>query len=339
VGDANYTSASASETVNLGLTSVGVAVTSPALSATSPNLGTGESITLKATVTPLGYTTATLFCTPTSTSPLTYPKTCGTVSFYDNGTLLGSAETLPVTTATTQTGVATLTTTLPTTLSTHVITTTYSGDTHFYTSNTSTTGSTGLGYTITSVGASFTISSNPAAVTIAQGGTGTVGITATVVGNWAGQAPLVCSGLPVNATCTFSYNPNSPSTPATPLNYFTLPGANGSGYTGTLTISSGTAYAGLAGRTGPTFAGMLWLPALGLAALLGFRRRQFTPLARQLTVMAALLCVALATGACGSGATKTPNGTYTVTVTANGVGSTSASPSIQTSTTVSLTVN
>jgi hypothetical protein len=336
VGDSNYTTSSATENVNIGLTSVAVNVASPALSSTSTSLGTGESVTLQAIVTPSGYNTATLFCTPLTTTPtVTYPTTCGTVSFYDNGTLLGkAAETLPPGSAVpavaanplTQTGVATLTTTL-TSATTHNITAVYSGDTHFYKSNGA------LAYTITSTTPYFTIAANPASLSLTQGATASLAITATVYGNWTGQAPLVCTGLPANSYCTFSYTPNTPPTSGVPLSYFELPGPNGPLYTGTLSITTLVPHA-VKGKG----AGLLWLPALFLAGLLGFRRKQLSVRARQLTMMALLLCGALATSACGSLGMATPAGTYTVTVTANGVGSTSASPATQPTTTFTLTV-
>ena len=312
VGDANYATATASEPVNIGLTNLALTVTSPS---SSPNIGTGESVTFKALVTPQGYTTATTFG--------------GTVSFYDNGTtLLGKSSIVPTLAATTTTGVATLTVTLPTSTSTHTITAIYSGDTHFYTSNNA------LATNITTSTPGFSIAVNPSSLTIARGTSGSISVTATVFGNWSGQAPLVCTGLPANSYCTFSYTPNTPPSAGVPLSYFTLPGANGGLYTGTLTITTLTPHQ--SGGTG--LAGLLWLPALALAGFLGIRRKQLSVRGRQMLMLAILLCGTLATTACSSLSQGTPTGASTVTVTANGVGTTSASPSTQPNTTFSLTV-
>ncbi len=311
VGDANYATASATEPVNIGLTNLALTVTSPS---SSPMIGTGEAVTFKAVVTPQGYTTATPFG--------------GSVSFYDNGTLLSKVTVTPTLAATTTTGVATLTIALPTSTTTHTITAVYSGDTHFYTSNSA------LATNITTITPGFTIAVNPSSLTVTRGTSGTISVTATVFGNWTGQAPLVCTGLPANSYCTFSYIPNTPPSSGVPLSYFTLPGPNGALYTGTLTIT--TAVAHQSGATG--LAGLLWLPALALAGLLGIRRKQLSVRGQQLLMLAILLCGSLATTACSSLSHATPTGASTVILTANGVGSTSASPSTQPNTTFSLTV-
>jgi len=215
--------------------------------------------------------------------------------------------------------VATLTVTL-TSSSTHSITAVYSGDTHFYTS-------TATALTLTAPG--FTIATNPTSLSIAQGSSGSVSVTATVFGNWSGQAPLVCTGLPANSYCTFSYNPNSPPSAGVPLSYFTFPGANGN-YTGTLTITTLQPHA----IKGVGASGLLWLPALMLAGWLGIRRKQLPVRGRQMLILAILLCGSLATTACSSLGMATPAGSSTVTVTANGVGTTSTQPT----TTFTLTV-
>ena len=299
LGDANYATTTGSESVFIGQTGTVVNVATA-----SPTSGAGQ-ITLQAVVTPT---------VPTTTA------VGGTVSFYDNGTLLGSATAVKsTTTPLTITGVATLTVTL-TSSSTHSITAVYSGDTHFYTS-------TATALTLTAPG--FTLATNPTSLSIAQGSSGSVSVTATVFGNWSGQAPLVCTGLPANSYCTFSYNPNSPPSAGVPLSYFTFPGANGN-YTGTLTITTLQPHA----IKGVGASGLLWLPALMLAGWLGIRRKQLPVRGRQMLILAILLCGSLATTACSSLGMATPAGSSTVTVTANGVGTTSTQPT----TTFTLTV-
>ena len=337
IGDANYTTTTATEAINIGLTTSTLSIVTPS---TAGTVGTG-SITLQAVVTPQ-VNTMTVFCKPLTTTPtVTYPTTCGTVAFYDSGVtpakLLGTVEALPPSSAVptvaanpyTTTGVATLTVALPT-APTHTLYAVYSGDTHFYTSTAAPANLIGL---IPST-AGFTIAVNPTSLSIAQGSSGAVSVTATVFGNWAGQAPLVCTGLPANSYCTFSYIPNIPPSTGVPLSYFTLPGANGALYTGTLTITTEQPHA----VKGVGASGLLWLPALMLAGLLGLRRKQLTLRGRQLLVLAILLCGSLATTACSSLGMATPTGASTVTVIANGAGSTSASPGTQATTTFTLTV-
>jgi arabinogalactan endo-1,4-beta-galactosidase len=58
---------------------------------------------------------------------------------------------------------------------------------------------------ITAGGASgFLASPDPATVAVPQGSQGTVAITLTPLGGYSGSATFACSGLPTNATCSFS---------------------------------------------------------------------------------------------------------------------------------------
>jgi len=50
----------------------------------------------------------------------------------------------------------------------------------------------------------FLASADPATVAVPQGSEGTVAITLTPLGGYAGGATFACSGLPTNATCSFS---------------------------------------------------------------------------------------------------------------------------------------
>jgi hypothetical protein len=295
VGDANYATASASETINLGTTTVVFSLTSPA----NISVGAGVGVPLTVTVTPQ----------PASITPIG-----GTVSFTEGSTSLGAA--VPVSPA----GIATLSPALA--VGVHNITATYSGDTHF-------TGSTAtLVATVGSTTAGFTISVNPASLTVQQGGSATTGLTAVVTGNWTGTAPVTCTGLPINSRCFFTYGTGASG------QAFPFTGANGT-YSGTLTIVTSDQFQAKSG----TASGLLWLPALLLAGILGIRRKQMSLRGRQLLLMAILLCASLATTACGSQITRlTPPGTVNVTVVATGIGSTSASPNIAPTTTLAVTV-
>jgi hypothetical protein len=210
VGDANYATASASETITLGTTAVVFSVPSP----TTFTVGTGEPTPLKVTVTPI----------PGSITPIT-----GTVSFSDGGTSLGAA--VPVTSA----GVATVSPVLA--AGTHTITATYSGDSHFTGSSATLTANL-----VASGTAGFTISISPAALTVQQGGAATTTVTAVVTGNWTGTAPVTCTGLPINSRCFFTYGTGASG------QAFAFTGANGS-FSGTLTIVTSNQFAAKSGTT------------------------------------------------------------------------------------------
>lgn len=111
LGDANYAGVTSNtQTINIGLTTLALAVS-------SSNVTGGAPLTLTGTVTP----------NVANTTPST-----GTVTFYDGGTTV-------VGTATVTKGVATLVTGTPTLAPgvTHTITAVYSGDSNFYTSTSS----------------------------------------------------------------------------------------------------------------------------------------------------------------------------------------------------------
>jgi hypothetical protein len=314
VGDANYAPATSPTYA------VAVGITTLTLASSATNIGTGHPITFTATIVPNYPTTTTV---------------TGTVSFFDNGTLLGTyPATTPATTAipvlASGSPLVSYAATLVTTLSTagqHTITAVYSGDTHFYTSKNT------LASVVTAVTPAFTLYIDPASptsLTIQRGSSGSFNIDALVVGNWTGQGPLVCSGLPANSYCTFTfpaaYNPQA---------YFPFNGNDG--VFGPVRVTITTVKPQVV--TGVKGSALLWLPSLPLVLLLAWRRKHLTQKSRRLIVMALLLCASLATSACSSSQSyATPDGTYTVQVQANGVGSTSASPNIQPELNVPLTL-
>ncbi len=313
-GDTNYLySVSDTLPVNVGLTTL-------PMTASASTIGTGEPITLKAVVTPVTGTVSKIGGTVTFTDTFT-PAGGGAAvvsTLYPYPAVTpANAAIVPVngTLTTVGTATATLVTTL-TGAGSHVITASYSGDSRFYHSLGSLTSA------VTAITPGFTLQivpNNPTSLTITRGTSGSFPIQATVTGNWAGTAPLVCVGLPANSYCTFTFPSNY-----NPPSYFTFSGTNGVYGPVTVTISTYLPH-----EKGAKGAGLLWLPALLLAGFLGLRRKHLTLRQRQLMVLAVLLCGSLATTACSSLGMATPTGPYTVQVQANGVGSTSASPAIQ----------
>jgi hypothetical protein len=328
--DPNYaTAVSPTFAIQVGLTTLN-------LTTSATNIGTGQPITFKATINPNQATATPITQASNCTSAQITAKTCGIVTFVDTFTPSGGGAPVVTTlgTAAEKLGVAALTTTLSG-VGTHTISGTYTGDFYFYKSSASLP-SPG----VTAVTPSFILQivpSSPTSLTITRGTSGSFPIQATVVGNWTGQAPLVCEGLPANSYCTFTfpstYNPPNlfifgPGTPLGPTSTapYTTSNPSGDGVYGPVTVTITTLNPHVKGATG---AGMLWLPALLFAAALGMRRKQLTLRQQQLMVLAILLCGSLATTACSSLGMATPTGPYTVQVQANGVGSSTASPNIQ----------
>jgi hypothetical protein len=309
--DTNYaTAVSPAVTVNVGLTTL-------TLGTSATNIGTGQPITLTATINPTQATVTPINQASNCTSAQITAKSCGVVVFTDLFTpTSGTPTTITLGSAAELAGVVTFKTSLTGT-GTHVISASYTGDFYFYKSLGTLTAN------ITSVPPSFflqIVPTSPTTLTIPRGSSGSFPIQATVTGNWAGTAPLVCIGLPANSYCTFTF-PSSYVPPA----YFTFNGTDGTFGPVTVTITTFLPHT----TTGVKSSAFLWFPALLMAGLLGLRRKQLTPRQRQLMLMAILLCGSLATTACSSLSMQTNPGTYTVQVQANGVGSTSASPNIQ----------
>jgi hypothetical protein len=121
-----------------------------------------------------------------------YPT--GTVSFLDNGTLLGTAPLAA--------GSATYTTSTLTAATTHNITATYSGDVDFLTS-------TSTAATVTVGALDFTMSVEGASTqSVAAGSTATYQLAVKpLYGNYAAMVSFAVTGLPTGATATFSPSP------------------------------------------------------------------------------------------------------------------------------------
>ena len=274
-GNYTVTSTSGSVTVTQAPT-LGVVATTAAA-----NPGVGTAITITDTVT-------------STVNAASIPA--GSVNFYDggtSGTLLG-ARTLGAG------GVATLSiSTLA--LGTHTITAVYVGNTDFLGDTSSNT----LVITVVNPGFTFALTTTPS-ITLKQGQTGTADFTVTAVGGLTSAITSTCSGLPANATCTF--------TPPT----FT-PTATNVTAIGLLVVStSGSSLA--QNRPGylprPEFP---LLAAIFCGGLLFFRRKRKLDI-KLVLLLCGITTALLGTGGCGGGSTPlpavvTPAGTSTVTIT------------------------
>ncbi len=256
----------------------------------STTYSTSSTLSVKATITSSGNPT-------------------GTVQFYNKGIAIGS----PVNVA--SDGTATLSQTFP--LGSYVISATYSGDTNFNGSSTTTS----VSFSTSAASFSFASATTPFS-TVSQGGTALYSFTVPQV-VYAGTITFSCSGLPAGASCAFSpailkgsgCSTTSANAPVVALNINTAAPP---------TIS----HAGFSGR---------WLMLSGflLAMFVGFGRRRMPTQFAQLTLALAFLLAASGLTACSTssiGAAPTPKGTSTITVTGAG-----SDGSVQ-STTVTLTV-
>ena len=211
------------------------------------------------------------------------PAVNGNVTFYDGSTLLGTS-------SLSASGTATLSPVFSV-LGVHNLTATYSGSTDLSTS-------TSAVFQETIVAGDFSIAATPSASSLYTGQKAAVQVSLTTLNGFNLPLAFSCSGLPANATCTFS--------PAT------LQQGQGAAY---LVIQTEAPRKSAA-------ASLSFLGALTLFLLPAFRRRRRL-LAR---AIAALLAVTIALGMTGCGAPNpiaggTPPGTYQVAVTATTVGS------------------
>ena len=293
---ANYSgdnSFNASSSAALAFT-ITQAATSSVVTANNTSVGSGSSVTLTANV-----------ATGTASTPSFGAAPGGTVSFYANGTLVGTAQ--PVTgtagAASLLTGPFTpssataslVTTALPT--GTDTITATYSGDANY-------AASTSPGITLT-VSPDFSLpSSGFGTVTISSpGGSGSVNLTITPGTGFNAAVTFTCltATLPRETQCTQA-NIAAGQT------------------TGTMTVSSTAPHAQLRADRMALYLGWFagGISLVGMCVTRGSRHKWLTG-----TLLGALLTVFTMLPACGGGSgggggnqdPGTPPGTYTVTVT------------------------
>ena len=245
--------------------------------------------------------TATVSAPSSSSSTL---AGSGNVAFYDGPNLLGSAPVTANSAMITGSVTASLAASF-TTVGIHNLTAVYAGDADFSTS-------TSAVFQETIVAGNFSISATPTTASLYTGQAAAVQVSVASLQGFSQPLALTCSGLPANATCSFS--------PAT------LPQGQGAAklviQTEAPQHTTGSSAAVLGALT------LLLLPAWK-------RRRSF--LARLCAVLLAA-GIALGMSACGSAdpiTGGTPAGTYQVGVTATTAG---AGPTLTHSTVVTLTV-
>jgi hypothetical protein len=273
---------STAEFVNQGVTAL-------ALTASSTAVEQGAPVTLTATVSQVVSSGV---------------AATGTVTFSDNGTVLGIAAATS--------GVATLTTVLP--VGSDVITATYAGDALH-------NQATALPITVTvaTLAPAFLLTASPATLSVAQGATGTV--LASLAGNstFNGAVAITCSGAPAETSCT-----------ASPANVMLSAGQSAAVSIVVATTPPNSTYQANGSSPKPPWMGPLsGLSLAGLVFALWPRRR------RRFSLLALIAAVTLALGAAGalSGCSSsaptyagTKAGTYTLTVTATSGGLTQALP-------------
>jgi Bacterial Ig-like domain (group 3) len=279
------------------------------------------------TRTVLTYTASSVNCTGTSVYSTSTPITLtamliangpnppgGMVTFYSNGTQIGTQAVSNLGTSSNPAYGAAFTYTFAT-VGTYSITATYSGDSYFKTS-------TSAASSVTSSNPSFTASTiSYQQNTVAAGQTGLYSFN-LIQNVYNGTITLACSGLPANSSCSFS-----PTTVA----------ATGCSTTNTVAMSintqqgtkNGVAVASSLGGPGHgSWAALGMIPGLLMALFIGLRRRRVPMRYGQLWMALALLLATSGTIACNGNVQvvpATPAGSYNVTVTATGSAGTVAS--------------
>jgi hypothetical protein len=142
---------------------------------------------------------------------------------------------------------------------------------------------------------SFTASVTPSALTMSATGTGSVAVAITPAGGFSSAVTFSCSGLPINATCTFNPAVVTPT---------------GGVANTTLTITTNALIASTQRKSNPYFPeGATFAIAL---CFFGWKRRR----AFQLGILLAVSVVGLTLfSGCGGSSTLTQSSTSTITVT------------------------
>jgi hypothetical protein len=181
---------------------------------------------------------------------------------------------------------------------------------------------------LSGTGQDFAVSSSPGSASVSPGSTASYAISVAPQGGagFTNSVSLACSGLPSEATCSFS--------PAT-----VTPGSSSANSTLTISTTAPSALFPVSLPRGPTAPiPALWLGMLFLLAVLAaLAKRSGRKLGSGLASCALLICLAAPVVSCGGGGSSAPQnpgtsaGTYSVTVTGT-------SNQLQHSTTISLTV-
>ena len=200
-GDSSFSS-STSTTLPYTVNKAG---TSTTVSSSSPTINQGQSVTFTASVS----STAGI---PT-----------GTVTFFSDGTSLGSASLSSGQAQLSTSGLA---------AGSHTITATYNGDTNFTASN-----APGITETVNAVAADFTISASPGSVSVKHGKTASYTVTIGATGSFTGTVSFGTSSVPTGPNPTFSPSTVTGSGSST-MKVSTTGLASGS-YTITITGTSG----------------------------------------------------------------------------------------------------
>ncbi|NYF79949.1 protease pro-enzyme activation domain-containing protein [Granulicella arctica] len=261
--------------------------------------------------------TVTFTATVAHTSGTATPT--GTVTFTVDNAATSTSETLS------SSGTATFSTAF-TTSGSHIIYSSYSGDSNYYGSSTTTTITSGTVPT-----GSISLSASPATISIASGGSISSTITITSAGGYAGTVDLTAVASTLNGTFEFLSN-------SSPVTSVTVPAGGSTAVTFTVSsVTAATKGAGKLNRSsgvsnlvvggGATLAGLL------LFGFTGTRRRRWP------AVFSLLAFTALIAGmGCSSSSTTTTTtgaGTYTITIT----GADSVTPStITASTNLTVTI-
>lgn len=162
-------------------------------------------------------------------------------------------------------------------------------------------------YTISASAPDFEVTVNPTSLTIVAGQSGQATFTVTPENGFDSQVSFSCSGLPAEASCSFS-PPN-----VTP---------NGGPVTSTLTVNTTAASSAQRWPEGwPRFPAYAALGMMGLALIYAAGRRRTRPLAMvQFAALCLFLLIASGVSSCSSKGTSgnpgTPAGTTTISVSA-----------------------
>jgi hypothetical protein len=173
--------------------------------------------------------------------------------------------------------------------------------------------STGTAAYVINLPPSFQVSVNPTSLTIVAGQSGTATFTVTPQFGFNSPVNLTCTGLPSEATCSFSPVSLTP---------------NGAAVSSTLTIATTAPTASVEMPFGDPRAPLYAILFPGLVTILGFaagRRRMLR--GTQLLAVLALLVIFAGVTACGGGGSQastsnpgTPVGSYTTSVSATSAG-------------------